>query len=390
MPVSFQLAKIPKILFGTGNIQYLDKEILQFGNNVLIVTGKASFSGKTKGMELFDNLSKSGITARYVTVESEPSVTLIDSVCQSFNSIAIDVVVAIGGGSVLDAGKAISAMLGTEGSVKDYLEGVGTKIHSGAKIPFIAIPTTSGTGSETTSNAVISEVGEHGFKKSLRHPNFIPETAIVDPELTISCPQSLTGAAGLDAFTQLLESYLSTKASPMTDLFAFEGICHIVSGLKRSFDDGNDLEARSSLAYASMLSGITLTNAGLGTIHGFASPIGAYFYIPHGVVCGTLMATCNNFTVNKLRKEDPNNQALKKYAGIGKLFANEFDKPDDFYIDLLIDKLYELTESLSVPKLGAFGIKESDFEKIISSTDNKNNPIHLSADEMYLILQQRL
>jgi alcohol dehydrogenase class IV len=390
MSISFQLARIPQILFGPGKIHLLGKELLKFGKNVLIVTGKGSFSKSTQAIELFDSLSKSGIISKFISVENEPSVTIIDSICKKYYSEKIDVVVGIGGGSVLDAAKALSAMLKMTGSIKDFLEGVGTKIHSGEKIPYIAVPTTSGTGSETTSNTVISEIGVDGFKKSLRHPNFVPDVAIVDPELTLSCSPSLTGATGLDAFTQLLESYLSTKASSMTDLYAFEGIKHSKAGLKRAYDDGNDLEARSSLAYASMLSGITLTNAGLGTVHGFASSIGAYFHIPHGVVCGTLMAVCNEFTINKLRKEDSSNIALFKYAEVGKLFSKMKRKSNNFYIDFLIETLKALTDFLSIPKLGSYGIIESDFAKIIASTDNKNNPIALSDNELEEILNLRL
>jgi len=386
----FNLARIPRILFGPGMIQNLEKEILQFGNQVLFVTGKKSFYETTFASGLNDKLLKSGISFHIVSIENEPSAIQIDTICKQFRTKKINVVVGLGGGSVLDAGKAISAMIKVDGSVKDYLEGVGTKVHPGLKIPFIAVPTTSGTGSETTSNAVISEVGEYGFKKSLRHPNFIPELAIVDPELTISCPKSLTAATGMDAFTQLLESYVSTKASPFTDAIALEAIKHINSGLTKACDNGSDYEARISLAYASMSSGITLTNAGLGTVHGFASAIGAHYDVPHGIVCGTLMSACNEFTIQKLRNEDTENIALAKYAEVGKIFSNEISKSQNFYIDFLVNKLKELTDSLSIPKLGTFGLKEADFDKIISKTDNKNNPIALSNDELKEILKIRL
>jgi alcohol dehydrogenase class IV len=390
MNISFNQATVPQILFGTGKIQNLGKEILRFGKQAIIVTRSRPFPETAIETQLFDKLSESGISVHLVSISNEPSLSLIDELCDNFRDKKIDVVVGIGGGSVLDTGKAISAMLKVECSVKDFLEVVGTKSHPGFKIPYIAIPTTSGTGSEATANAVLSEIGENGFKKSLRHPNLVPNLAIVDPELTLSCPKALTAVTGLDAFTQLLESYLSTKASPYTDAIAFEGLKHINAGLIRAYQDGTDIEARAAMAFASMASGITLANAGLGTVHGFASAIGAYFTIPHGVVCGTLMAACNKFTVNKLRKEDPTNMALLKYSEIGKLFSKYTNKTREFNIDFLIETLAELTDYLSIPKLSNYGIQESDFAKIISQTENKNNPIALSNNEMEGILKLRL
>jgi alcohol dehydrogenase class IV len=390
MNISFNLTKIPQINFGPGKIQTLAKEILQFGKNVLVVVGKESFIESPKGSEILELLEKSGIKTHIISTATEPSVTFVDSVCEKFRDEKIDVIVAIGGGSVIDAGKAVSAMHTTSGSIKDFLEGVGNKIHSGDKIPFIAVPTTSGTGSEATANAVISEVGNNGFKKSIRHPNFIPNVAIVDPELCVSCPQALTAASGMDAFTQLVESYLSTKASPLTDAFAIEGIKHINLGLVKAFNDGSNIEARSSLAYAAMLSGITLANAGLGTVHGFASSIGGYFNIPHGMVCGSLMAVCNEFTIRSLRKNNPESLALSKYAELGKIFSDEKDKSMDYYVDSFLGTLYALTDLFSIKRLGDYGIQESDFEKIISLTENKNNPVALSNIELAEILKLRL
>ena len=184
----------------------------------------------------------------------------------------------------MDAGKSISAMLTKTESIKEYLEGIGTKKHDGKKMPFVAVPTTSGTGSEATKNAVISEIGGRGFKKSLRHDNFVPDSVVIDPRLMISCPQNVTAASGMDVFSQLIEGYLSTNSSPMTDALALSGLRYIKEGLLKSYETGDDIDARGKVAYASYLSGVVLANAGLGTVHGFASPIGGYFDIPHGVV----------------------------------------------------------------------------------------------------------
>ena len=197
---------------------------------------------------------------------------------------------------------------------------VGTKDHPGTKIPFIAVPTTSGTGSEATKNAVISRVGKDGFKKSLRHDNFVPDIALVDPELTLSCPQNITAASGMDCFTQLTEAYLSTKSNEYTDALAFEGLKAIKSSLLRTYRDGNDIEARSGMSFAALTSGICLANAGLGVIHGFASSIGGLYNIPHGIVCGTLMAVSNELTVRRLREIPGSTDCPEKVCIAGKTF----------------------------------------------------------------------
>jgi alcohol dehydrogenase class IV len=277
-------------------------------------------------------------------------------------------------------------MLPLHESVKDYLEGVGTKAHPGVKIPFIAVPTTAGTGSEATKNAVLSETGENGYKKSLRHNNFVPDVAIIDPKLTLGCPPAITAASGMDAFTQLLESYLSTAANPITDALAYEGLTYISTSLVPAYEDGSNLAARTALALAAYLSGITLANAGLGLVHGFASAIGGYFDISHGVICSTLMASANKVTVRKLRGEKSNDAALVKYAAIGKLFSSENNKSDAYYIDSLLAHIEQLTHELKIPGLKDSGVTSSDFEKIIKASDNKNNPAILNTEEMEEVL----
>ena len=240
-------------------------------------------------------------------------------------------VVSIGGGSVIDAGKALSAMLPLDEPVKEYLEGVGTRKHPGTKIPFIAVPTTAGTGSETTGNSVLSETGPEGYKRSLRHENFIPDIALVDPELTLSCTSLQTAISGMDAFTQLLESFLSTRCNNLTDALALEGILHVRNSLKTAVSAGDDPEARAGMSYASMLSGIAITNAGLGLVHGFASSIGGRKDIPHGVICGTLMGIVNRAIIERLLKEGKDPAALEKYIRLGKLLSGTDERSDVDY-----------------------------------------------------------
>jgi alcohol dehydrogenase class IV len=383
----FNFAATPPLFFGKGKLSVLPSAIKSFGSKILLVTGARSFLNSAPGEQMIQDLNESKIAIEHYRIDREPTPSLIDAAVDQFSSYAPDCVVAIGGGSALDGGKAISAMLPMRASVKDYLEGVGTKSHPGTKVPFIAIPTTSGTGSEATRNAVISETGENGFKRSLRHNNFVPNVAIVDPLLTLGCSPETTAASGMDAFTQLAESYLSTESNPLTDALAYEGLKHIASSLKRSFEDGNNVEARTGMALASYLSGVTLANAGLGLVHGLASPIGGYFEIPHGIICSALMSPANKVTVRKLRLKNANPGALKKYSNMGRLFSSEEGHPDAYYTDLFLSVIERWTKEMNIPQLSIFGMQRKDLGRIVRATDNKNNPISLDEDEMMEILK---
>ncbi len=392
---NFNFASIPHIIFGAGKLNELYEIVPKFGNNVLFVIGGSSLERSGKWKEISSSMENKSITYTSVSVKGEPSPPIVDQIAENFRNKNIDLIIGIGGGSVTDAGKAISAMIPKEDSIKNYLEGVGTKIHDGKKIPYIAIPTTSGTGSEATKNAVISDIGSEGFKKSLRHDNLIPNIALIDPELMISCPPSITGACGMDAFTQLLEAYVSTKASPMTDALAYSGMEYMNKNMiPACFGGASDVNVRAAMAYGSLMSGITLANAGLGIVHGLASPIGGFFDIPHGVVCGTLLAEATRMNIKKLKELSVAGKAgLKKHANIGALLSgnklNGEGKIDE-NCSILISTLEKWTEELKIDRLGKYGITSEHIEKIVKKAGLKNNPVNLNDKDIETIILNRL
>lgn len=384
MTQSFVFARTPILHFGAGKISILPDLVKARGSKVLLVMGANSFRNSPFYSTLMDQWKANGIVIQEYFVTREPTPAIVD---EAVKLSSPDCVVAIGGGSVLDAGKAISAMLPLGPGVKDYLEGVGHSNHPGKKVPFIAVPTTSGTGSEATKNAVISQPGENGFKRSLRHDNFVPDAAVVDPSLTIACPPLTTAASGMDAFTQLLESYVSTSANAISDALALEGLSRIAISLPLAYKDPDNIAARSDMALASYLSGITLSNAGLGLVHGFAGPIGGYFQIPHGIVCSVLMEPSNRITIRKIRKSGSHSEALHKFATVGKLFLGQEGRPDGYYADYLLDLIGSWVKEFKIPRLVDYGITSQHFKKIAGATDAKNNPVALEKDEMMEVLE---
>ena len=385
----FQFARVPKIIFGNGMISELPRYVQMYGDNIALVTGKSSFMNSIHAERLLDVLKGRNIGYKLISIPGEPSPADIDNSVKLLNAENIGLVVGIGGGSVLDAGKAISAMMHKTESVERFLEGVGELEHPGTKLPYIAIPTTSGTGSEATKNAVISKIGTNGYKKSLRHDNLVPDIALIDPELTFDCPPEITAASGMDCFTQLTEAYLSDKSNEYTDALALEGVKAIKLSLKRCCSDGHNIDARTGMSFAALTSGICLANAGLGVVHGFASSVGGMYNIPHGLVCGTLMAKSNEINVRELRKRHTNPGALKKYAFLGQLLLDEKGKNDDYYIDGFIGYLHKLTFELGLPGLKKCGIGEDDINAICAITENKNNPVKLSSEDLHEIISDR-
>ena len=389
---AFEFYRTPKLVFGPGRVKELGPIAARYGSNVLVVTGRGSLDRTGHWKRCEESLNQASIRFHRYRCGGEPSPGLVDTAVMQFASVTLDAVVAIGGGSVIDCGKAVAAMLPLGESVTPYLEGVGTKKHPGKTLPFIAVPTTAGTGSEATKNAVISEIGNKGFKKSLRHDHFTPVCAIVDPELTLSCPPQVTASSGMDAFTQLLESYVSLQATPLTDALALSGMEHIASALLlASTGQGNDIRLRSSLAYAAFLSGVTLANAGLGIIHGLAAPIGGLVPIPHGVVCATLLAEACRMNMKRIRElRGPEDILLAKYARAGQVLSPEPHTDIPGACDLLVRKLDEWTEKLSIPRLGRYGVTESDLETLALQAGQKTNPIQLELKDIKAILHARL
>ena len=382
---------MPEVHFGAGTLAQLPLLVRQRGNRILLLTGAASFPQSTRCTTLINALTQAGISVFQASVSGEPSPELVDQTVARFRNEAIDWVVAIGGGSVMDAGKAISAMLPQDVSVCAFLEGMETAKHDGRKVPFIAVPTSSGTGSEATKNAVLSEIGGEGFKSSLRHDNFVPDIALIDPELMLSCPPAVTAACGLDALTQLLEAYVSLKSSPMTDALALSGLEHIAAGFIPAFEHGAcDIEARSHMAYAAFLSGVVLANAGLGVVHGFAGPIGGYFPAPHGEVCGTLIGEATRINIELLFEDiEKNRDVLEKFARTGVLLSGQPATALRSDCNLLIQTLNEWIELTRMPRLQSYGITRADFSKILDKANNKNSPVQLSRAQMASILEAR-
>lgn len=391
----FSIARLPRIEFGAGSIMKLPNLLARYGKRVLLVTGGASFCATTQWAALTDALREQGFVWEIFKVKAEPSPQLVDGAVATLRGGAFDVVLGIGGGSVLDAAKAIAGLLRPGNSVMDHLEGVGPELpYHGPSTPFIAVPTTAGTGSEATKNAVLSTHGPDGFKKSFRDEQLVPEYAVVDPDLLATCPSQLIAANGMDAFTQLLESFVSSKANPFTDALAWSGMEAVRDGLLAWYEGGENAAAgREKMAYAALLSGITLAQVGLGSVHGLAAPLGAFFPIPHGVVCGTLLEAATRVNIKAMEAREPDNAALAKYARVGRLLHGKTHVDDAGARAFLLHALGEWTARMHLPLLGEFGVTASDFPHIIThcrGSSMKTNPVVLSDSEVGDILMSRL
>ncbi|MDH5651635.1 MAG: iron-containing alcohol dehydrogenase [Gammaproteobacteria bacterium] len=391
----FAIARLPRIEFGPGALQRVPQLARRYGTRLLLVTGGKSLLETPHWGALQAALAAEGLNWLHCTISEEPSPGLIDELVQAYAGEDIQVVIGIGGGSALDAAKAVAGLLRVGRSVMDYLEGVGPELpYTGPAVPLIAVPTTAGTGSEATKNAVLSRQGADGFKKSFRDDQLVAEYAVLDPDLLAACPPALIAANGMDALTQLLESFVSTRANPLTDALALSGLEAVRDSLLPWYrQTGDTTEARGQMAYAALLSGITLAQCGLGSVHGLASPLGAFYPIPHGVVCGTLVAEATAVNIACMQEREPGNPALAKYAQLGELLCNKVFTHQTMAQDALVDLLQDWTEQMQLPRLSVYGVTADGLDQITAharGSSMKTNPVVLTDGEIKSLLLSRL
>lgn len=381
MPAAWEFATAGRVVFGPGAASQIAPAARQLGRRALLVTGRKP----RQAARIVADLHAAGVGCSPCSTDGEPTLDTVRAGVESARREGCDIVIACGGGSAIDAGKAIAAMLANAGDVLDYLEviGRGQPLQT-PPAPFIAVPTTAGTGSEATRNAVLQSPG-HGVKASLRSPLMLPRLAVVDPELSLSAPPEVTAATGLDALSQLLEPFVSARANAMTDMLCREGLRRAGRSLRRAFLHGSDLEARTDMAFASLLSGMALANAGLGAVHGFAAPVGGAFPAPHGAVCAALLAPVTRANLRALREREPGSPALLKYAEATALLDPGARSAED-----LVDWLEQIRSDLGIPRLSAYGIRASDVpalcRKAAQASSMKGNPIQLLDKELEEIL----
>jgi alcohol dehydrogenase class IV len=391
---NFSIARLPRIEFGAGAIAKLPQLVAQYGRRVLLISGAATLQRSPAWPAVEAAFGENGTELLHESVSGEPSPQIVDDIAGRYRGREIDVVAGIGGGSVLDAAKAVSGLLRINHSVMDFLEGVGPELpYQGPSTPFIAIPTTAGTGSEATKNAVLSIAGRNGFKKSFRDEQLVPAWALVDPDLLATCPQALIAADGMDALTQLMESFVSTRANPMTDALAWSGLRAVRDSLLPWYEgSGDQPAARAAMAYAALQSGICLAQTGLGSVHGLASPLGAFFPVPHGVVCGTLVGAATRTNIDAMLGREPDNPALEKYARLAGLLCRQQFSSTEQAREALVALLDDWTRRMELPTLDRYGIGTGDFAEIVAhsrGSSMKTNPIVLTDDEIVAILQRR-
>jgi alcohol dehydrogenase class IV len=376
--MKFEFATATKIIFGAGAVSETGTIAKSLGGRALVVTGR-----NTKRAEsVLKLLSGAGVDLATFTVEGEPEIGTIEQGLAVARKEKCDLVIGCAGGSALDSAKAIAAMLTNEGELLDYVEIIGRgKMLAKPAAPFIAIPTTAGTGSEVTRNAVLA-APEQKLKVSLRSPLMLARVAIVDPELTHELPPELTASTGLDALTQLIEPYVCLRANPLTDGLCIEGIRRVARSLRAAFADGKNKSAREDMALAGLFGGLALANAGLGAVHGIAGPIGGNFPAPHGAICAALLPHVMAANLHALRQRGPKSAALSRYDEIARqLTGNDGAMAADG-----VDWIHKLIVDLRIERLGNFGIREKHVAelcaKAMQTSSMKANPVVLTAQEL--------
>ena len=383
MMTEFDFQTAERIIFGTGKASLVGDVAAAYGQRLLLVTGTGS-----KAVDFVkQSLQDAGLTFQEFIVKGEPSIEAARQASLTALETGCELVVGCGGGSALDTAKAAAAFATNPGDPKDYLEVVGKGRPLGKDpLPVIALPTTAGTGSEVTRNAVLS-VPDQAVKVSLRHARMLPKVAIVDPQLTLSVPAHISASTGMDALTQVIEPYVSLRANAMTDMFCAAGIQRAGRALLRAYTHGEDLRAREDMSFCSLMGGLALANSGLGAVHGFAAPIGGLFAAPHGAVCARLLPVVCKTNLQALRLRQPGSQVIERYRQVAAwAIGNQAASADD-----LINWLEVLIENLQIPRLKAYGIRQENFEEIVEKTPQassfKANPIKLEKGELISILE---
>lgn len=380
----FEFATATRIIFGAGTISEVPALARSFGRRVLLVIGsEQDFVTRT-----IDQLRDHDLEVDTFTIAGEPKITTALDGVHRARSIRAEVIVGLGGGSALDTGKAISALLTNPGDPLDYLEVIGRGLAlKNQAAPYIAIPTTAGTGSEVTRNAVLASP-DHKVKVSLRSPLMLPRLAVIDPALTYSLPPAITASTGLDALTQVIEPYTCNAPNPVTDAICREGMLRAARSLQTAYHHGENAAAREDLSIAALFGGLALANAKLGAVHGFAGPIGGLFPAPHGAICARLLPFVIEANVKALRSRVPASPVLARYAEVAQILTGA---PAAGAEDA-IEWLHALCADLNVPPLSHYGISDIDFPLIVEQAQKassmKGNPIELSALELREILHQ--
>lgn len=384
---AFQIAQLPKIQFGWGIRDQFANAIAKHNfRSVVLISGRFLTRPGGFSANFIEQLQSQNIRVNVFVVSGEPSPDLVDEIVKASPNNA-DAVIGIGGGSVLDAAKAVAGLIPSQTSVMDYLEGVGKGTPFDVEtLPFIAMPTTAGTGSETTKNAVLSRLGE--FKKSFRDDKLLAKEVWLDPSFLETCPQEVFYSTGMDAFTQLLESYTTLKANPITDALAWQGMTLFKDAFEQadSEDESIRQQAYGNLMLAASLSGITLANAGLGAVHGLAGPLGAYFDAPHGVLCAALLEPITATNIECLQASNATHaqETLAKYAQVGALFHPEA-KSENEQLTALLNQLRQLAKTYVPNRLGEYGLTLDSIQPAIQncrSGSMQGNPLSLTDQQL--------
>ncbi len=382
--MNFEFATAARIVFGAGRIRELGVVAREFGRRVCVITG----SRPDRYPGLLEGLRVEGLDIALETISGEPTISTVSEAAARVREVGSDLLIGVGGGSVLDAAKAVAAFATNPGDPLEYLEVIGrAQPLREDPLPVIAIPTTSGTGSEVTRNAVLGSF-EHRMKVSLRSPRMLPRVALVDPSLSLGLPPALTASTGMDAFTQLIEPFVSSRSNPMTDALCREGLARVVRSLERAYENGSNLVARVDMALASLMSGLALANAGLGAVHGLAGPIGGMFAAPHGALCAALLAPTMAVNLRAIRRRLPGSEFERRFDELGEIVTRSSAARGEDAV-LWVDGL---ARRLLISGLQVHGIQATDHETIVTKASQassmKANPIPLTHAELHEILER--